>query len=526
MGGYGIPVILDLVFNGWQRVFSYFAADTFYYLVVARNFALKGIFSFDGEFPTNGFHPLWQVLTGFFYKGLLVFDLPQPVILVSFLGLSMLTILTSIWIIAQVFRRCIGYLPAWYLLLLVGPYALIMAPIFHRYGTLWSFTNAMETPAVILFYSLLMWLMVQKNMYQSKHQVILTGLVLSNLFLSRLDHIFIVLTVEATLLVRTVVERKWKDGFSAIFLIGLITAAVLGLYMTANQVYSGSWLPVSGAIKSTFPSPIAGQWKLNEIKQVLGQINTPDFGPGIWRYTQLVLPMAFALVIFIFYSGQIFRRKIDDLGWFWWMSATSALFIGFYNFLFVPTLDQGHWYFPVSILFVAIFTVYMLERLLPQRFSYTASLILVGLVSLFFLFVYHDPTYNQRYVWFYDEAEYIRAYYDGSMPELIEYDDGIIAYTTGFQTLAGFGFCLDKEAFQALQENRLLDLAFNRGYRYIASYYYFGFGRFSHQSTPEEIKDYLASLSIIGPREVERFNFSIDYISRDGRFSILRMELK
>jgi hypothetical protein len=43
--------------------FGYVAADAFYYLVVARNVARHGSFSFDGRHPTNGFHPLWQLLT-------------------------------------------------------------------------------------------------------------------------------------------------------------------------------------------------------------------------------------------------------------------------------------------------------------------------------------------------------------------------------------------------------------------------------------------------------------------------------
>ena len=58
---YVLPVLYDLLRHGWERIFTFFAADTFYYLTVARNFARIGLFSFDGEFPTNGFHPLWQV---------------------------------------------------------------------------------------------------------------------------------------------------------------------------------------------------------------------------------------------------------------------------------------------------------------------------------------------------------------------------------------------------------------------------------------------------------------------------------
>ncbi len=36
--------------------------DMFYYLSVARHFALEGVPSFDGVTPSNGFHPLWMLI--------------------------------------------------------------------------------------------------------------------------------------------------------------------------------------------------------------------------------------------------------------------------------------------------------------------------------------------------------------------------------------------------------------------------------------------------------------------------------
>jgi hypothetical protein len=57
-GGVALPPLVDLLWNGWERVFGYFAADSFYYLTVARNIASGSGASFDGEFTTNGFHPL------------------------------------------------------------------------------------------------------------------------------------------------------------------------------------------------------------------------------------------------------------------------------------------------------------------------------------------------------------------------------------------------------------------------------------------------------------------------------------
>lgn len=38
------------------------AGDSFYYLTVARNSLHIPFYSFDGMYPTNGFHPVWQFL--------------------------------------------------------------------------------------------------------------------------------------------------------------------------------------------------------------------------------------------------------------------------------------------------------------------------------------------------------------------------------------------------------------------------------------------------------------------------------
>jgi hypothetical protein len=56
---------------------------------------------------------------------------------------------------------------------------------------------------------------------------------------------------------------------------------------------------------------------------------------------------------------------------------------------------------------------------------------------------------------------------------IIEFDDGIIAYSTTNRCLSGFGLCIDKQGYDAIRKGELLDLAYKRGYRYLASVNYF-----------------------------------------------------
>ena len=46
------------------RLLKYFASDAFYYIAIANNSGWSPLFSFDGEYPTNGFHPFrdyWSI---------------------------------------------------------------------------------------------------------------------------------------------------------------------------------------------------------------------------------------------------------------------------------------------------------------------------------------------------------------------------------------------------------------------------------------------------------------------------------
>ena len=54
------PVLFAIAYYGIEAPFRFFAADAFYYLNIAHNIGKTPIFSFDGIYPTNGFHPLWQ----------------------------------------------------------------------------------------------------------------------------------------------------------------------------------------------------------------------------------------------------------------------------------------------------------------------------------------------------------------------------------------------------------------------------------------------------------------------------------
>lgn len=523
---YVLPIYIDLWINGWMRVFSYFAADTFYYLTVARNFGRISIFSFDGEHITNGFHPLWQVMTGYLYRLVDGLKLSEPGVLVAVLTLSMLFIALAIFLLGRAFINFFGQLSAWFLLLPIGTYALLMAPIHPRYGTLWSFTNGMESTPLILMYALLIWLISRPGWLQSGRSAVLTGLTLGVLVLSRLDHVFLLPAIFVAVCLKALVERKFKPVLW-ISVSGLIAGVIVFGYMLTNQAVLGVWMPVSGAEKTTFPSMYPGKLKLEEISLFLKEIGQPSFGPNIWRYTQIIFPATLAVPVLIAWLIRLVKEKgKNPIATAWIGSSLFVLCLAAYNFLFVPTLDQGHWYFPLSILFMSLCLVEWLGRIqLKTSLARAGSALFLLLVGVaFYTGVYRSDVYNARNVWFYEEAQNLRAHYAGQEIQLLEYDDGIIAYTTGFKSMSALGFCLDPAAQQALHEKQLFNLAYERGYRYIASHYYFRFSKLTRDSTPEEVKAFLTKFGWIGPSEVEGFRFWVDYASADNQFVMIGFE--
>ena len=405
---YALPIIGDLVIYGWQRAFSFYAADAFYYLTVARNYAETGVFTFDGIFSTNGFHPLWQVLLGILYKIGLVFSIPDLTILVLVLFLSLLLILGGLIFIGKALKLAKGSVPVWLLMISSGTYALLLAPFEPRFGSLWSFTNAMETAPLIFFFGLLMWLWSHADFMQTNKSAVTTGLTLSLIILSRLDHILLVIAFFGYMIIQMIVKGGGTKFLSHFLTAATVQATIVGLYILANLMTTGMTLPISGSIKTTFPEIAAGVAKLQEFPVVLSNFKQPDFGASLWRYTQILLPAICSIAVVI----KLLVRKIFTLGsrldQFWLVTAGMVVLLSAYNFLFVPTLDQGHWYFPISILFMTLVTVDWLPDI-GNTSSRVISLTVLTIITLLFYYaVYHNASHNQRFADFYDHKSEFR----------------------------------------------------------------------------------------------------------------------
>jgi hypothetical protein len=532
-----VPVVADVVGSGRRRLFSYFAADAFYYLEVARNWALDGRVSFDGDNPTNGFHPLWQIALTGIYRVSSAVGLGQTEILyVDLLACLVLTALAVV-LLGRSINRATGRLPPWFAAIPVGAYAVLLAPAWVRYGgldharsnffegrfplygTLWSYVNGMESALALFLFAVFVAVVVRGPITRPGSPVVL-GLALGGVTLARLDLVFLPLSFVGFLLVLGATGSRPGLRRTAIKT-SVVFAAVIAVYVLWNHAYAGTYLPVSGSTKTTFPNASLG--------------NARDFwsffeGNGtfalerLFRHAPIIIPSVIAVSYLV---GSGFRRAVwaeADLSLpheryrlVLTATACSVLLLSAYDWLFVPLFDQGNWYWPVSTMFVSLVALEWLDSVSAKRESMPIAPIVLASITLgfaFFAIFHHRPDYHRRYADFYFEvAPDVRRFYGAQPPKLLAADDGIDAFALGFPSLSGTGLSLDREAASRAERDELLHLATERGFTRISSVVYLPSAGLDRDTSSDELRERVRQLLLLRHEDLSAFDFRIEYIS-------------
>jgi hypothetical protein len=511
--------------QGWTSVFRYFAADAYLYLAVGRNWAELGFPTIDQVRPTNGFHPLWQLLVAGVYALAPRISLSEPGVLVGLLLTNVASISLAIWLLCIADARTRGHAMASFLLLPVGLYGLLVLGIqtwFGPRGSLWGFANGMESGLSLLLYASLVWRMTRPGFGRTQRSALEAGILLSALLLARLDNVFLGGAFVGFYALRAMLRRDSAElRWAALAALPLLVT--LAGYLASNQATVGIALPVSGLAKSTAPS-------LAKLGDLLGTFSAAAGAQSQWRLLQIVVPMAMAVLALWRLRGVWAKPVPGPLEALFAATAIFVLVLGSYNLLVVPTFDQGHWYFPISILFTSHYAFHLLDRLqLPWLASRAAAVtFLVVSASVFVLF--HEPRPGVGPPLFEDfatrRALALQHHYGAETPRIFSYDDGIIAYATGFPVMTARGFMLDAEAIEHFRRRdlSLLDLAYRRGFDRIMAVLYFNSRGLGPESPSDRIRDQLAAQFRIPDWELARFRFAVDYVSPDGRFTVIRME--
>lgn len=238
--------------------------DSFYYLQVARNVA-RGLGStFDLVEPTNGYHPLWMLclvpcmwITG----GHPEWAVRAGLLVSALLGLGALLLTRSL------LRRE------------RGEWAAAAALLLFAWPRFFGLTvNLLESTLELLLLLLLVRDALQPDRGgRTSGRAAMTGLLLGALCLARLDAVFLVAAWGLIELGR----RAWKR----IVVAGATCALLVAPYLAWNLATFGHLLPVSGAVKSTFPQPHLHLEYLREFKEftLLAAVGVGFFAASLRR---------------------------------------------------------------------------------------------------------------------------------------------------------------------------------------------------------------------------------------------------
>jgi len=477
------PPLATLAEHGLSGAFRYLDGDAFYYLTVAKRSAGAAFYTYDGRFPTNGFHPLWQYYLTFGFARLGLG--PEGQVLFAFLsGVAFAAVGTCLF--AAALQRATGSVALALLASVPGLYYLLLPTLNEHYFSQWSWANGMESSLSVLFFGALCFALVNRRLLAaglSVPRVLVLTALLTAMVLSRLDDIFLFVPFGALVLAARGAPRQ-KLLRAVAF--GAVPLVCIGAYLAYNLSYAGTLLPVSGAEKNQGPYGLArnGYAVLTTALPFLDLFDRGrvDWVSEAWRVLQMLVPAAAAAA----WLGSDRRRLLErlrdgrcDARFALTLLCVYVILKASYNFVLVPLWQQGQWYFPISLMLFGWGVAATLERVGAVRALSGAPALAVVLALLVleanaFVEVKHSGGLGQPAYRIWVRRDAIAREVERVCPGcgLLEFDDGLFSYSLPMPVMSGTGLSLDATAFEARRRGELLEVAFARGVRLFTSHSY------------------------------------------------------
>ncbi len=521
-----VPPIGALLKVGLPSVFRFFLQDTFYYLSVAKNSSF-GFYTFDGEFATSGFHPLWQVyLTQVFrlaqtadQGSLILIDFVSSVCFVTF-GFVLL-VLASMAMTRSRFLL---------ILLIPGLFNLLFWGIIQFGHSPWSYMNGMESPFTVFFAGALFCLIAAHHSEPERYAASsafhgAVGIALALLILSRLDDVFL---LPGFMIALWWMSASRKDLVRRLAALTGPSCIALGVYLVFNYVTTGGFLPISGVVKGGLSLGA----NLDYLRQVFTLTHfSAERAPtvvqisALYRVCQLFFPAIAAMGLLVAFAKGA-HKNVFLTGLLIYVILKAA-----YNFMNVNFNYQGVvWYFVLSVVVVNFCFVFIADKIWTERskaapsLRYTAPAF--GLFALVYLnFVTMLPMQGRTIEYtFWSERSAIKHQLLTHIerPRIVEYDDGIINFSLGLPTIHGIGFVLDREAAEAKQKGQFLKLCVDRGYNVIASLAYLRVPAEGYSS--DQLRRFLANSAYFRDQNLSDFNFHVVYIHKASGATFIAFE--
>jgi hypothetical protein len=490
------PPVYTLCLAGTKAIFAYFAEDAFYYLTTAKNSGYAFL-TFDGERSTNGFHPLWQYLLTGLFKLIDRNNLEAQLYLTYFVGLLFSAV--GFAFAYRAVHRTTGSLwaPFW---LIPGPFYLFFTSTSTaRYGySPWACVNGMETSLSILFAGIFLFLLVDRyaetcegalplstpyEVAADERRVLSSiGVVAGFMILARLDDFFLLVGLAAFAIMQGGSRKAMALRGAYMCLPSLF---LLGMYFIFNYVTNQTILPVSGLVKATPTAAFSGNMTsfLRDFIPPFHHLIRPekynlirDWPATAFRTSAMMVPMIFGIFLLASIFRECKQRPEHRHDYVWLVPLLVYIILkSLYNLLNVRYWNQGHWYYPVSILMMNFIVIIVGHRSIRLTGLLQAPLLRRGFVLTFvcmYLFqsaavIFRGVSYGEwpYNVWLHREELSSRLKELDPDAKLVDRSDGIFSYVLGVPAVTLSGFTVDTEGYAARNNDRLLQYYVARGFR-------------------------------------------------------------
>ena len=524
-----MPALVVLWHHGAAASWAFIGGDAYLYLGIARN-SPPEFYSFDGERPTNGFHPFWQywvwLVTDWFR------DSPGVV-----RNITAWSAILLVWVGAVLgglaARRLSG---SWALACLVTPGAYFLL-IGQGVGGLaaWNFFNAMEAGLTFALAGVILLLAAQAGRWQDRALYWLAlGVALAALVFARLDEAFVVLTIALALLLWPGRARGWLRGLHDGLLVGLPAAAMLGLYFAYNHAQMGLFMPISGSAKGE-GALLSNGWvtaltlfsPMVELREGLTDYTADRTAlrGAAFRVWQLFVPAGLAAVL-----ALTLWQRFADRPWAPILAGACAGIIlkAAYSFLFANYWHQAHWYFGFAMLTLSVTLAAVTGPALARLWQVVpgaARGVGVFLVAFGLLHSSHqslragpEVVPGAERMQFWTDRAALEAQLRAAEPgiRLLDFGDGILGYSFGFVVRDGFVFAGDIDSLRALRASRLLRDSHADGFTVLASFEYLRAPPEATTWDSDAIRAYLADSHLDARVKAELELFDFEVIHRDA----------
>ncbi len=359
--------------------------DGYYALTVARNIGLGRGVTIDGEQLTNGFQPLFTLLT---VPAFAAFPEDRYMPLRLVLAMHWAVLVLTVYLLALVARDAFAgrsaqerSLHAWLVAFLYLASSRVMAVHF----------SGLETGFLLMMYALC-WRVYQVRGIRTPADATVMGVLLGLTVLSRIDASFLVVVFCLGLLVGH--RARPLEGLARAANVGLVALVVSSPWFIYNRICFGSLMPSSGTAQMSFGiSSLRLERAVGALTQAaLPMVNVGQYEVPALTLGRVLLLLGLAYLVFLWWPEPTAAPRPEDstqaeraqrTATFGACAlATGLALVVWYTLTFEATHFYPRYFAPISLVTVPLLGYVVVEFSKREPTAVLGLVILFGAVSI------------------------------------------------------------------------------------------------------------------------------------------------